>query len=155
MTPRRRGLTLLGVQLVLALGVIGRLAFDRATLPRVWVRTVAVDPEDPLRGRYVRLWLDADDRRTPGDSTAAVEFAVLEGRLAVRRAEGWRGFRTREPAPPSALGVVVDEPLAYFIPERGPDPSRLPAGMDLWAEVTVPPHGLPRPIRVEARPSAP
>lgn len=38
--------------------------------------------------------------------------------------------------------------LAFFIPEKVPDPSRQPAGEALWVEVTVPPRGPPRPIRL-------
>ncbi len=39
-------------------------------------------------------------------------------------------------------------PLAYFIPEHAIDPSRQPGGASLWAEVTLPPTGAPRPIRL-------
>jgi hypothetical protein len=39
----------------------------------------------------------------------------------------------------------LSEPLAYFIPEDVEDPSRR---RDLWVEVTVPPTGAPRPIRL-------
>jgi hypothetical protein len=44
--------------------------------------------------------------------------------------------------------VELAEPLAYFIPEHVPDPSRRPAGEELWVEVTVPRAGAPRPIRL-------
>ena len=151
MTPRARGIWLLVIHLLLSLAIFAKLGFDRATLPRVWVRTVAVDPDDPFRGRYVRLWLDATDRRTAADSVERVEFFVSDGELGARKASGWSGFPVREPAPPLARGVVVDEPLAFFVPEKVPDPSRLDAGQELWAEVSVPPHGLPRPIRLEVR----
>jgi hypothetical protein len=39
-------------------------------------------------------------------------------------------------------------PLAYFIPEHAVDPSRRPEGETLWAEVTLPPTGAPRPLRL-------
>jgi hypothetical protein len=151
----RRGLTLLLLQLLLAALVLGRFALDRATLPRVWARTVPYDPSDPLRGRYVRLWLDAVDRRASPDSVPGVEFAVESGELVVRQASGWRGFRLLQPTPAGARGVVAGEPLAYFIPEHASDPSQLQPGQTLWVEVTVPDRGLPRPIRVEVRPDAP
>lgn len=155
MTTSRRGLWLLAAQLLLGLLVVGKFAWDRSSLPRVWARTVPVDPGDPLRGRYVRLWLDAEDHRAAGDSSAGVEFYARDGVLAVRPATGWRGFRVREPAPPGAAGVVVWEPVAYFIPEHVPDPSRLEPGQTLWVEVTVPHRGLPRPIQIEVRRDAP
>jgi hypothetical protein len=43
--------------------------------------------------------------------------------------------------------AVLAEPVAFFIPEHIPDPSRL-QGEELWAEVTIPKKGLPRPIRL-------
>ncbi len=155
MTASRRGVLLLLIQLALALAVMGRFAWDRAHLPRVWARTVPVDPFDPLRGRYVRLWLDAADRRQGADTSAGVEFVVVDSSLALREATGWAGLRLREPTPGGARGLVVWQPVAYFIPEHAPDPSQLPPGQSLWVEVTVPPRGLPRPIRVEIRPDAP
>jgi len=44
--------------------------------------------------------------------------------------------------------AVLEQPLAYFIPEHGPDPSIRPPGEELWVEVTLPKHGAPRPIRL-------
>jgi hypothetical protein len=155
MTPRQKSLTVLTVQLLIALAVAGKLGWDRASLPRVWARTIPVDPDDPLRGRYVRLWVDAADRRgaAPEVANARVEFFAAEGQLAVREAVRWPGLLLREPPPPQARGVVVAEPMAFFIPEHAPDPSRPDSGMDLWVEVSVPRRGLPRPIRIEFRPS--
>jgi len=45
-------------------------------------------------------------------------------------------------------GRFLDEPVAFFIPEHVPDPSRRAPGEELWAEVTVPEKGPPRPIRL-------
>jgi hypothetical protein len=42
----------------------------------------------------------------------------------------------------------LSEPLAFFLPEHAPDPSRRPPGEELWAEVTLPERGAPRPIRL-------
>jgi hypothetical protein len=153
-TGRVRSLTVLAVQLALVLAVAGKLAWDRATLPRVWARVIPVDPDDPLRGRYVRLWVEAADRRTASvqESSGRVEFVVEGGRLSIRDAGGWRGFALRDPPPPSARGVVVAEPMAFFIPEHALDPSRPDSAHELWVEVTVPPQSLPRPIRLELRP---
>ena len=41
-----------------------------------------------------------------------------------------------------------DSPIAIFIPEHIPDPSRRLAGEELWVEVTVPSGGPLRPIRL-------
>ena len=90
---------LLHVALVASLGA--KLLYDRATRPREWVHVLPVDPDSPLRGRYVRL--------------------RIEGR---------------------------HDQLAFFIPEHVPDPSRRQPGEELWAELTLPRAGPPRPIRL-------
>ena len=45
-------------------------------------------------------------------------------------------------------GQRYNEPVAFFIPEHVPDPSQRRPGEELWAEVTVPRTGPPRPIRL-------
>ena len=42
----------------------------------------------------------------------------------------------------------VGRPVAFFIPEHVPDPSQRTTGEELWVEVTLPPEGPPRPIRL-------
>lgn len=149
MTPMRRGMLLLVAQLAIAGLIFGVLASERALHPRVWVRTIPMDPLDPFRGRYVRLWLEATDRRDdPSDSTAV--FSVEEGRLVARSARGRRGERVRLR---EGGAVSTDRPVAFFIPEHVPDPSVAAGGEELWVEVSVLPEGLPRPIRIEHRPA--
>jgi hypothetical protein len=43
---------------------------------------------------------------------------------------------------------VLVEPVAFFITEHIPDPSRRQEGEELWVEVTIPKKGPPRPIRL-------
>jgi hypothetical protein len=104
MTPSRKGLLVCAIHMALLIAVGGKFLVDRATLPRVWVRALPYDPSLPIRGRYVRLRVEA-----PGTSTG---------------------------------------PVAFFIPEHVPDPSRRAPGEELWVEVTVPKKGPPRPIRL-------
>ena len=52
------------------------------------------------------------------------------------------------PAHVGNVSVSMGQPVAFFIPERTPDPSRRQPEEELWAEVTVPKHGPPRPIRL-------
>lgn len=40
------------------------------------------------------------------------------------------------------------DPVDFYIPEHGDDPSRLKPGQELWIEVTVPPTGPPRPLQL-------
>jgi len=104
MSPLAKGLLVAGLHVTLIASLGGKLLLDRATRPRVWVHVLPVDPDSPLRGRYVRL-------------------------------------RVRE----------TNERLAFFIPEHVPDPSIRPAGEELWAEVTLPRKGPPRPIRLAVK----
>ena len=106
----RKGIAvgLLHLAIVGSLGA--KLLIDRSLRPRVWTRVAPVDPDHPLRGRYVSL------------------------RIA------W--------APDVKL---VNQRLAFFIPEHVPDPSIRPSGEELWAEVTLPRRGAPRPIRLAVK----
>ncbi len=55
MNGLRKGILLGGLHLVLVLSLGGKLLVDRATRPRMWVKTAPVDPSLPIRGRYVSL----------------------------------------------------------------------------------------------------
>ena len=57
MTPRRAGLTVAALQGSLLLLVAGQLLLDRLLEPHGWARSAPVDPELPIRGRYVTLQL--------------------------------------------------------------------------------------------------
>jgi hypothetical protein len=104
MTPLAKGLLVAALHAALTASLGAKLLIDRATRPRVWVHVLPVDPDSPLRGRYVRLRIK--------DS---------------------------------------NQPLAFFIPEHVPDPSIRAAGEELWAEVTLPRKGPPRPIRLAVK----
>ena len=99
----RKGLVVAAVHLAMVASLGVKLMYDRATRPRQWVHVLPVDPNLPIRGRYVRL--------------------RIEGR-------------------------PTDDQIAFFIPEHAPDPSDRPPGEELWAEVTLPKKGPPRPIRL-------
>jgi hypothetical protein len=151
MNAIKTGLLVAIVQ-VLMVGSIGaKFLFDRYQYPSVWVATLPYDPDLPIRGRYIRL-------------SAVVQF---EPSLEPATARGMQGVRltVRNGAlmatPDSKahqfvrLGTcgaeqcwVLSEPLAYFIAEHAIDPSRRKAGEKLWVEVTIPPNGPPRPIRL-------
>jgi hypothetical protein len=149
--PLPRGLAkgvLLGLgQLVLVGTVAGTLLADRAVCPRVWARIDARDPETPLRGRYVGL--NVVVQPAAGTDTAGdVRLAVEDDTLVAHPAPPGQGLRLQTGRRGS---VVLAEPLAYFIPEHVRDPSMRDPGEELWAEVTVPRHGPPRPLRLGVR----
>ena len=58
MKPAARGLLLAGLHLAIVAALGGKLLLDRALRPRIWVRAAPVDPDLPIRGRYVRLQVD-------------------------------------------------------------------------------------------------
>jgi hypothetical protein len=70
----------------------------------------------------------------PDDSFAAWEAPTLQ-RVSTSAGKAW----------------CLAEPVVFFLPEEAVDPTRLAPGEQLWAEVTVPPKGGPRPLRLEVR----
>jgi hypothetical protein len=70
----KKGLILAAVQLVLAMSVVGKFAYDRETLPRQWMKAEPHDPYIPFRGRYVQLRL----RRADG-TVDAVPYFIPDG----------------------------------------------------------------------------
>jgi hypothetical protein len=142
MTALTKGLILCGVQTAMVLSIGGKMLLDRATLPRIWVRTMPCDPNLPIRGRYVSLTINAEAR---GFSQGAIydqaRYSVEDGKLVAR------------PSAIDGTGATVTNGtspvrIAYFIAEHVPDPSGRAADEELWAEVTVPRKGPPRPIQL-------
>ena len=50
-----RGLLLAGLHMAMVAALGGKLLLDRATRPRLWLKAGPVDPDLPIRGRYLRL----------------------------------------------------------------------------------------------------
>lgn len=151
-----KGFVVAAVQVLLVASVGVKFLYDRANYPGVWVETAPYDPDLPIRGRYVRIAVltDAERGKAPDASAESNGPAMFLGRLEVRGErlvaiednDGQHWVSSRR------CGEVqcwqLTKPLAYFIPEHVEDPSRRPAGETLWVEVTVPPKGAPRPIRL-------
>lgn len=154
MNLRRAGVALAAIH-VLLVGTLGlKLLADRARLPRAWARTLPFDPDLPIRGRYVRLRLEVP-LAAGGAGSRAGEYRSVSLRTAGDRLEGVLddGGPVDVRLDSSATGpvAVLNEPIAFFIPEHIPDPSLRRPGEELWAEVTVPRRGPPRPIRLAVR----
>ena len=156
-----RGLALGLFQLALVLGLGGKMLFDRATCPRGWAKTVPVDPELPIRGRYVRMRAEVPLARSSSQAVDSVRLDVSsEGRLVASPQKGAGTYPTMGLA---AIGsgdgstsgadrafdrVQLSSELAYFVSEYVQDPTRVAPGDELWVEVTLPRQGPPRPIRL-------
>jgi hypothetical protein len=103
----RKGIVLAALHCALVLSLTGKLFYDRATCPRVWVKTVPYDPTIPIRGRYLSLTLAPDAGAAYFDRT-------------------------------------THQRVAFFVPEHPTEADQ----KRLWAEVTIPRQGPPRPIRL-------
>jgi uncharacterized membrane-anchored protein len=150
MSPLLKGLVVAAAQVLLVASVGAKFLIDRASYPRVWVETAPIDPDLPIRGRYVSLGIRVEpERHTRVDEIGAPN--AFSSRLEVRadkliaiEDEDGAHFVSSVPCGKDSCWRL-QEPLAYFIPEDVEDPSRR---RSLWVEVTVPPKGAPRPIQL-------
>ena len=171
MKQSRSALILLAVQLFFVLSVAGKYLYERETCPRIWARATEIDPDQPLRGRYLALLLliDAcslpqdqkhfvssykypDERAQKGYWTWNVGITAANGRLMPR-------LEDHPKTPDSVQQITLQTgkscdraPLRsdeeYFISDRATDIFPLKRGQELWVEVTIPSSGPPRPIQL-------
>ena len=141
----------------------GKYSYERATRPRVWVKTIGFDPDLPIRGRYVSLGLEvATDvpAKAEGDPkyrwypSAPVHLEIRDGKLFAASDPDGKEFVTfrdiRE-----TTHTILSENVLYFLPEHATDPTRRVGGEELWVEVTLPKKGPPRPIRLGVKKDGP
>lgn len=153
MSRLKRGLlvALLHALMVSSLG--GKLLWDRQRLPRVWTRAMGVDPDLPIRGRYVQLLLVVEPRHAPANAEnwgQRASLKVEEGRLVAEIGDGGEHW-IRLDQPETGAPAQLTDPVLFFLPEHVPDPTVRAEGEELWAEVTVPKKGPPRPIQLGVR----
>ena len=159
MSALQRGLLLAVIQVALVAAVAVKLYYDRATLPRAWIESAGVDPDLPIRGRYVALNLifppapeSAAVRGDEGHAFGRLEvrdgraLAVIEpAGVPTRRGEGLHFIQ--RPTDDGPRWMLV-EPVAFFLPEDVPDPTLGVRPGELWVEATLPPRSAPRPIQL-------
>jgi hypothetical protein len=145
----KKGLIVAALHLAIVGSLGAKLLVDRATRPRVWARTGPIDPDDPLRGRYVRLRVEGEPIGFGDASNMAVRLTEWKGQLAFTAASG--NLIARVSSRDGRRIATLDQPLAFFIPEHVPDPSVRAPGEELWVEVTLPKNGAPRPIRLAVK----
>jgi hypothetical protein len=170
MTQKTKGLLVLAVQMALVLSVAAKYAWERHTCPRVWTRAVQFDPAQPLRGRYLALNLRADACGLPQNSfkqdfgwNAVHKWANIrvQSWSVVPIAKNGKLFAVladpQNPAEASTLtlpkglpceAALLSGQTEFFIAEHATTPFPLLQGQELWAEVTVPPSGPPRPVQL-------
>ncbi len=165
MTALQKGLLLGALQVAIVASLGAKLAWDRHRLPRGWARVGVYDPDLPIRGRYLALQLDVvcDNAAaepaapaSPRDMRRPQTFGYFKGKLRVENgrlasdcasstegADMVRRFRLGQ-----AATTTLSEPVLFFLPEHAIDPWKQAKGGELWAEVTLPKSGPPRPIRL-------
>ncbi len=171
-------LALLVVQLLLVSTIAAEYLYQRWTCPRVWTRAAAIDPQLPMRGRYLALQLTVDGCQStlpsaknanfPRDVNGAVKpgpyvlrpnavdfFAnlkVVNNILVAVRLEGTEDSTAGEEVVGTPGSPCDQMQLAsttdFFISETAQRPLPLQPGQELWIEVTVPPKGPPRPMQL-------
>jgi hypothetical protein len=161
MKPLYKGLIIALVHLCIVSSLGAKLLYDRTVRPRVWVLAAPYDPDMPIRGRYVSLQLVVEPRDIK--EVVATGRGWVPPQLAVLRIENNRlvaeGDTSKAGFYPEGIHVrfvqrqerklaVIEQPVAFFIPEHVPDPSRRQPGEELWVEVTIPRKGPPRPIQL-------
>ena len=152
------GLLLAGVQAALLLSTGLVFWFDRQTSPRAWVPTAPVDPNLPIRGRYITLKMVMPFTPTSKEVSTSdlvgtfqpVKIRAEADRLTAIQMVGAKANNERGEIQLSegALVVIPSPELAFFIPPDVKDPSIRPDGSTLWVEVTLPGLGAPRPIQL-------
>ena len=167
MKPLYRGLLLALLHLLIVCSLGAKLLYDRGHRPRVWIQVAPVDPNLPIRGRYLALnlqlpgegfsvgsqassWQKDKDGKPVMEEFTTPSYCnlVLKNQqlVAVADEHGEYWIRTRHNS--DTLEVIVATQTAFFISEHLPDPSRRQAGEELWIEATIPRKGPPRPIRL-------
>lgn len=103
MNSFRRGILAGAVQCALVLSLTGKLLYDRATCPRIWVKTQRYDPNLPIRGRYLSLMLTPEAGAPYYDRTSNQRVAFF---LPERPAE-FESFVFRRDAPEIWVEVTI------------------------------------------------
>jgi len=161
MKPLYKGLIIALVHICIVSSLGAKLLYDRSVRPRVWALAAPYDPNMPIRGRYVSLQLVAEPRGiketvAPTQGWVPPQSVVLRAENDRLVAEGVPGKTGYNPEATQVRFVqrqerrlaVLAQPVAFFIPEHVPDPSRRQPGEELWVELTLPRKGPPRPIQL-------
>ena len=177
LTLPKTSVALLIIQLAIVSSIAAKYLYQRWTCPHVWARSVAIDPELPMRGHYLSLQLTVDGCQSTLPSAKAARFprdingAAIRGPYSMRASAIFHAdlkvknnqllaFRIEDDEngtlgqevsvwPGAACDAMrLDTPVDFYIAEHAASPLPLKAGQELWIEVTVPPKGPPRPTQL-------
>jgi hypothetical protein len=162
MSPFARAAWIAVLQVVLLAAVGGKLLYDRVVLPRAWIETAGVDPDLPIRGRYVALNLVLPAIE---EAPIAPSATLAYGRIEVREGRAVAVLAGGDPVMADAghphafvrnVGLVGERwqtlvPVAFFLPEHVRDPTLDRQPGELWVEAILPLRGTPRPVRLGLR----
>jgi hypothetical protein len=171
-------LAVLAIQLALVSSVAAKYLYQRWHCSRVWTRTAMYDPNLVMRGRYLSMELTVDGcqstlpsakqaqfPRNPDGVPNGRDFSVAAGqvsfsaKLAVRNnklvairipdtEDSARGESVLATSGAPCDQMRLNNPVNFYIAEHAQSPWPARLGQELWVEVTVPPHGPPRPIQL-------
>ncbi len=165
MNTLAKGLILALLQLLIVASLGGKLRWDRAHRPHVWIKVRQSDPDLPIRGRYLSINLELPTEgfkftRHPsqfanakGEHPMVVESTQNNCRLELR---GDHLVAVADPDGPYYVFLTdrsgevvarVHTGSVYFLPEHA-ELRRLQSDQELWVDATVPKKGPPRPIRL-------
>ena len=173
----KTSIALLLIQLAIVSSVAAKYLYQRRSCPRVWARTVAIDPELPMRGRYLSLRLEVDGCQSTLPSAKAASFprdingAAIQGPYRLRASAIFHADLKVENNRLTAIALQddqngtlgqevsvwpgegcdamrLDTPVDFYIAEHAQSPLPLKPGQELWIEVTVPLKGPPRPTQL-------
>jgi len=169
----KAAILLIVIQVLLVSSIAGKFLCERKVCPRVWTRAAQVDPDSPLRGRYLVLPLRVDACGLPREGNASYVEPMPNGSPSPeppdQRSRSWNAtVNTREGHLIAVAGPMVGggETLGIWLPKNTPcdrailspgtdlyipDTTKMPSlkpGEELWVEVTVPPAGPPRAIQL-------
>jgi hypothetical protein len=147
-----KGVVVAAVHLLIVTSLGGKLLYDRAHRPRVWVKTGSIDPDMPIRGRYLTLRLQVQAPWYSGGPNGyerdEVRLEAENGLLVAYKTESNTGLSISSwSRRPNSGAIYLDPSVAFFLPEHAEFP-RIRPGEELWAEVTIPKKGPPRPIQL-------
>ena len=115
MNAAMKGLLLAGLHLGIVAALGGKLILDRALRPRAWVKAAPVDPDLPIRGRYVRLRVDSPQDGSPQILAYFIPEHVPDPSRRAPGEELWVEVTLPRRGPPRPIRLAVKKPGGFTV----------------------------------------